>query len=69
VAIIEPWADEFRIEPGVACRVVALHPRADPTFEVELHQGVLIVYVNESGSTFEFWRGETREYWTPVAIP
>ena len=59
--IVEPWADEFQIEPGVRCQLVALHPHLFPSFEVELYQGVLIVYVNEGESTYEFYRGLVRE--------
>lgn len=69
IVIVEPWAEESRIEPGVTCRVVALHPHAAPTFEVELDQGMLIVFVNGGGSTFELWRDETRAFRTPVPIP
>jgi hypothetical protein len=49
--------------------VVALHPHAPPSFDVELYRGVLVVSVLGSGSTYEFWRGGVREFWTPVAIP
>jgi hypothetical protein len=70
VLIVEPWADEFTIAADDQCRVVALNPNVPPTFEVEpCRVGDLIVYVNESGSTYEFWRGEVREFWTPVPIP
>ncbi|HKB01072.1 MAG TPA: hypothetical protein VKD90_02585 [Gemmataceae bacterium] len=68
--IVEPWANEFPIAADEQCRVVARHPTAPPTFEVEPGSaGDLIVYVNESRSTFEFWRGSVREFWTPVPIP
>ena len=68
-AIVEPWAEEFEVAAGVECRVVALHPHAPPSFDVELYRGVVVVSVLESGSTYEFWRGGVREFWTPVAIP
>jgi len=67
--IVEPWAEEFSVAAGDQCLVVALHPSEVPTFGAEVHgDGDLIVWVNESGSTFEFWRGEMREFQTPVAI-
>ena len=70
VLIVEPWADEFTIAVGDDCKVVALNPGVSPTFEVEPCRGCdLIIYVNESGSTFEFWRSGVREFWTSVAIP
>jgi hypothetical protein len=68
-AIVEPWAEEFEVLPGMECRVVALNPHTLPSFEIELAHGVLVVSVLESGSTYEFWRGSVREFWTPVAIP
>lgn len=67
--IVEPWADEFLVAPSTNCRVIVINPHWPPTFTVELHKAYLIVYVNEGGSTFEFWRDEQKEYWTPVAIP
>jgi hypothetical protein len=68
-AIVEPWAEEFEVSPGPECRVVAIHPSALPSFDVELYHGALVVSVLESGSTYEFWRGGVREFFTPVAIP
>lgn len=70
VLIVEPWAEEFVVAARENCQVVALNPDQVPTFEVEpLNDGRLIVYVNESGSSFEFWRGDARELLMPVAIP
>jgi len=66
--IVEPWANEFDILPKLRCRVVAKHPNASPTFEVQLVEGMLIAYVNESGATFEFWRGDNLELDMPVPI-
>ena len=40
-----------------------------PTFSVEMKQNYLIVWVNEGGSTYEFWRGEHCEFSTPNPIP
>ena len=68
-ATVEPWADEFEVRAGQDCRVVASHPTAPPSFEVELSRGVLVVSVLEGGSTYEFWRGDVREFRTTVAIP
>jgi len=68
--IVEPWAEEFVIAVGDECAVVAFHPRATPTFQVEVgRDGDLIVTVNDGGSSFEFWRGRVREFQTQVAIP
>jgi hypothetical protein len=70
VLIVEPWAEEFPISIGDRCEVVALHPAVTPTFEVEIGQGgSLVVWVKESGATYEFWRAGEREFHTPVAIP
>jgi hypothetical protein len=52
--IVEPWSNEFEIVPNQRCRVIAKHPRATPTFEVEVVEGMLVAYINESGATFEF---------------
>jgi hypothetical protein len=68
--IVEPWAEEFAIAVGDRCEVVALHPSAVPTFGAEVCRGGdLMVWVNESGATYEFWRGGSLEFHTPVAIP
>jgi hypothetical protein len=67
--IVEPWAEEFEIAPGQKCQVVAVHPSAPPSFDVELYRGVLIVSVLESGSTYEFWRDGLRKFHMPVPIP
>jgi len=67
--IVEPWAEEFEIAPGGTCQIVAIHPVAPSSFEVELNREYLIVYVRESGSTYEFWRDGKPEAWTSIAIP
>jgi hypothetical protein len=67
--VVEPWANEFPVRVGEECQVVALHHDVIPTFGVELGSGRLIVWVSESGSTFEFWRAGTRELAMPVPIP
>lgn len=70
VLIVEPWAEEFAIEIGDRCEVVALHPSAVPSFGAVVCRGNdLMVWVNESGATYEFWRGGVLEFHTPVAIP
>ena len=69
VAIVEPWAEEFEVRPDQECRVVAFHPTAPPTLDVELYRGVLVVSVLESGSTYEFWRGSVLEFRTTLPIP
>jgi hypothetical protein len=67
--IVEPWADEFEIHPQQRCRVVAKHPHLTPSFEAELVQGKLVVYVNEPGCTYELWRGDMLELSMTVPIP
>ncbi len=70
VLIVEPWAEEFLIAVGERGEVVALHPAVTPTFGVEVCRGGdLLVWINESGATYEFWRGGLREFHTTVAIP
>ena len=60
--VVEPWADEFVIHPGDRCRVVAVHDTDASSFGVERRGDYLIVWVNEGGKTFEFWRAGQREY-------
>lgn len=70
VLIVEPWAEEFAIAVGDQCEVVAIHPSAAPSFGANVCRGGdLMVWVNESGATYEFWRGGKLEFYTPVAIP
>jgi hypothetical protein len=58
VLIVEPWAEEFTVAADAQCQVVAFNAKVLPTFDVEPSRtGGLIVYVNEGGSTYEFWRG------------
>ena len=68
--IVEPWADEFVIHNGQKCAVVAIHPTVAPTFTIEATSGNdVIVYVNEGGATYEFWRDDHLELAMPVQIP
>jgi hypothetical protein len=68
--VVEPWADEFTISGGEEFTLVAIHPTVVPTFTVTVCRASdLMVYVNESGATYEFWRGETREFHITVPIP
>lgn len=60
--VVEPWADEFVIDPGERCRVVAVHDTDAGSFGVERCGEYLVVWVNEGGATFEFWRADRREY-------
>lgn len=54
--IMEPWAEEYALVEGEVLDVVAINPTVVPTFGVETHDGALVVWVKESGSTFELWR-------------
>ena len=67
--VIEPWADEFTIQVGNKCKVVALHPSLTPTFSIEMAQNRLVATINEGSSTYEFWRGDVCEFSNPVPIP
>jgi hypothetical protein len=67
--VVEPWAEEFVVQIGEDCQVVALHPEIQPTLGAELAGARLIVWVYESGSTCEFWRGRIRERVMSVPIP
>ena len=54
--IVEPWANEYLVRHGETCEVVAIHPSIIPTFGVTSLEDDLIVFINESGSIYEFWR-------------
>ncbi len=69
IVVVEPWAEEYAIGVREACEVVALHPSVRPTFTVGIDSGRLIVYLNEGGATYEFWRSGRREFFTPIPIP
>jgi hypothetical protein len=53
----------------MSCQIVALNPKLSPTFDVELFRESLIVSVLDGGSTYEFWRGNAREFDNPIPIP
>lgn len=59
--VVEPWAEEFTINPGGRCKVVAVHGTEPAAFGLEHAPEYLVVYINSGGTTFEFWRGDTRE--------
>ena len=67
--VVEPWASEFIVRIGEECQVVALHPGVPPSFGAELADGRLVLWVNEAGATFEFWRAGKLELSMPVPIP
>ena len=67
--IVEPWANEYDLTMGEGCVIVAINPSVMPTFGVEPHDGNLIVWVNESGSTFELWRAGDRVDIMTIPIP
>jgi hypothetical protein len=57
--VVEPWANQYEILPNDKCRLVAFHPTQQVIFSVELQdQKCLIVYVNSSGSTYEFYKND-----------
>jgi len=59
--VVEPWADEFLIAPDDHCEVVAINAEYVPFFEVGISNEKLVVWVNEGGTTYEFWRNHVRE--------
>ena len=67
--VVEPWADEFVVQPGERCAVVAIHPTRIPTFSASVARGQLIIWVNESATTFEFLRDGRIDYATDNAVP
>lgn len=67
--VVEPWASEFLVRTGEECQVIACHPTVMPSFSAELAHGKLILWVNEAGATFEFWRVGKLELSMPVPIP
>lgn len=67
--IVEPWAAEYELAMGDECVIVAINPSVMPTFGVEPHRGDLIVWVNESGSTYELCRAGVQVDGSPVPIP
>jgi hypothetical protein len=70
VLIIEPWANEFTIRSGESCSVVAIHPTVTPTFMAHIVRGGnLVMWVNEDGATYEFWRGGKLELSNSIPIP
>jgi hypothetical protein len=69
LVVVEPWASEFLVRVGEECQVVACHPAVFPSFGAELVGGRLVLWVNESGATFEFWRAGELELSMPVPVP
>ena len=67
--IVEPWADEYLIQPCDRCSIVVIHPTSVSPFGVELHDDTLIVWVEIGDATYEFCRGETVEFVMPVPMP
>ena len=67
--VVEPWASEYLVRIGEECQVVACHPTVLPSFGGELAGGKLVLWVNEAGATFEFWRAGALEQTVSVPIP
>ncbi|HEY1186085.1 MAG TPA: hypothetical protein VGE74_00450 [Gemmata sp.] len=59
--VVEPGAQEFRINPGDQCRLVAVHDTEPAAFGLDHRPEYLVVWINRGGATFEFWRGNERE--------
>ena len=66
---VEPWAEEFEIQPGEASQVVVIHPWARAVIDLEADRDRLTVFVNVGGATYEFWRYGVMEFSTPIPIP
>ena len=67
--VVEPWANEHQVPPNSELTLVAIHPNVVPYFGVERFEKGLVVWVQESGSTYEAWRGSDMLYRTDNAIP
>lgn len=62
ILVVEPWADEFEIRPGDRCKVVVKGPGV-AEFGIEFHSPEhVVVSILTGGTTFEFWRGDSKEY-------
>lgn len=68
--VVEPWASEYELVMGEGCEIVAIHPEVLPTWDISpTADGDLMVWVNEGGSTYEFWRDGVLEMEMDVPIP
>jgi hypothetical protein len=67
--VVEPWAEEYTINPGDLCEVVANHPTEICRFQVEPGNGTIVLWVNTGDATYQFWRNGTLEFSTDVPIP
>jgi hypothetical protein len=67
--IVEPWASEFEVAKNEKCKLVAFNAERQPVWWVSIADGKLIAWMNEHGTTFEFWRSDQFEFRMPVAIP
>ena len=56
--IIEPWANEYYIEPDSNMTLVAIHPNRHAEFSREEGKDRLILTVESGDSTYELWNGE-----------
>jgi hypothetical protein len=65
--IVEPWATEYVVQPSDRCHLVVSHNSEAPAVAVEpLVEGNLIILVEASGATYEFWRNGVKEAEMPV---
>ena len=56
---VEPWANDFWLEPGEELVVIATNENATPEFErVDERDGLVSVYVNTPGSLFYVMQGD-----------
>lgn len=67
--IVEPWANEHKINTDDRCSLVVTHPNLTACFEVEWHESSLIIYINIGDATYQFWRNGALEFTNPVPIP
>ena len=67
--IVEPWASEFEVAKNEECKLIAFNAERQPVWWVSIADGNLIAWVNEFGTTFEFWRSGQVEFRMPVATP
>jgi hypothetical protein len=67
--IIEPWADEYTIQPNDHCQIIFLHPTAMTPVVIKWHEDALIISANIGDATFQFWRNGNLEDSSPIPIP
>ena len=55
VVIVEPWANQYELEPDSDCKVIAIHRDQQPTLSIEHAEHAVTVSI-DGGSVYEFWQ-------------